>query len=455
MKEGFAPLESGAVRVYTCGPTVYSRQHIGNLRTYVFSDLLVRGLRMFGFEVKQVINITDVGHLTDDSDDGEDKMEQAAAASGETAWDVAERWTTIFREDLAKMNIGEPAIWCKATDHIAEQIEMIEKLEGKGFIYTTDDGVYFDTAKDPHYGELARLDIESQQSQDRIEGASQKRNRGDFALWKKSPEDGPRRQMEWDSPWGRGFPGWHIECSAMSTKYLGEQFDIHTGGVDHVPVHHPNEIAQSENALGVRPWVRFWLHGGWLMFDGEKMSKSKGGILALDELEERGIEPLAYRYFLLNGHYRQQLSFNDEGIEGAKTAYRRLHRRAAEIRQADDSAGGDRVAGFRERFVEAISDDLNAPRALAVTWEVVRSDVLGSREKAGLLAEFDQVLGLDLAQAEVAAGESDERIDALVRGRDEARAARDWARADEIRDQLQAEGIVLEDSPDGTRWHRA
>ncbi len=254
-KEEFAPLESGAVRVYTCGPTVYSRQHIGNLRTYVFSDLLVRGLRLFGFEVKQVINITDVGHLTDDSDDGEDKMEQAAAASGETAWDVAERWTTIFREDLAKMNIGEPAIWCKATDHIAEQIEMIEKLEGKGFIYTTDDGVYFDTAKDPHYGELARLDIESQQSQDRIEGASQKRNRGDFALWKKSPEDGPRRQMEWDSPWGRGFPGWHIECSAMSTKYLGEQFDIHTGGVDHVPIHHPNEIAQSENALGVRPWV--------------------------------------------------------------------------------------------------------------------------------------------------------------------------------------------------------
>ncbi len=451
-KDPFVAIDGNRVRMYTCGPTVYSRQHIGNMRTYVFADLVVRSLRYFGYEVQQVINITDVGHLTDDADDGEDKMERAAQAAGETAWDIADKWTKLFQSDLAQLNVGEPSVWCKATDHIPEQIAMIEQLEEKGFIYTTDDGVYFDTSKDPGYGELARLDLEAQRSQERIEQVSQKRNRADFALWKFSPE-GSGRQMEWDSPWGRGFPGWHIECSAMSVKYLGDTFDIHTGGIDHVPVHHPNEIAQSEAALGVRPWVRFWLHGGWLLFEGQKMSKSSGGILALDELAERGIEPMVYRYFLLSGHYRQQLSFNDEGLEGAKAAYKRLYRRAAELRESDESRGAPLLDEVRERFRGALADDLNAPRALAVVWEVVRNDELGAVEKSTLLAEFDAVLGLDLANAKLEGG-GDERIDALVRERDESRAAKNWARADEIRDELAAEGIVIEDSPDGTRWHR-
>jgi len=307
-KEPFAPLEPGRVRIYSCGPTVYNRQHLGNLRTYLFPDLLNRTLRYFGYPVRHVINITDVGHLTSDADSGDDKMEKAARETQTSAWEIAAKWTAVFRADLAKLHFREPDVWCKATDHIPQQIEMIRALEAKGFTYRTGDGIYFDTAKDPHYGELARLDLAAQAASGRIEHASEKRNPSDFALWKLSPPSA-QRQMEWDSPWGRGFPGWHIECSAMSVEYLGKTFDIHTGGADHIPVHHPNEIAQSENALGVRPWVRYWMHTGWLMFEGEKISKSTGGsVLNLDELIAKGFEPLAFRYFALGGHYRQQLT---------------------------------------------------------------------------------------------------------------------------------------------------
>ncbi len=453
-RERFEPLDPAQVGVYSCGPTVYSHQHLGNMRAYVFADLLKRTLRWFGWEVRHVINITDVGHLTDDADEGEDKMEVAARRSGESAWDVAERWTAIFKRDLERLRVLEPDVWCRATDHIDEQIEMIRRLEARGFTYVTADGVYFDVSKDPGYGELARLRLDEQAPGERIEHADVKRNRADFALWKLSPADGAQRQMEWDSPWGRGFPGWHIECSAMSTRYLGEQFDIHTGGVDHIPVHHTNEIAQSENALEVRPWVRFWMHGGWLMFNDEKMSKSRGSVRTLDDLIADGVDPGAFRFFLLGAHYRQQMSFTDEALQGARTAHARLLRRAAELRASEDSRGAEHVEGYRERFREALADDLNAPRALAVVWEVVRSGELGDVQKHELLSDLDEVLGLGLADAELPEGESDARIDGLVRERDEARAARDFARADALRDQLQAEGIVLEDSPDGTRWRR-
>ncbi len=259
-KERFEPLDPGLVRIYSCGPTVGGRQHVGNMRPYLFADLLTRTLRFAGYRVRHVIHITDVGHLTDDADAGEDKVEQAAREGGLSAWDVAEKWTHLYKQDLAKLRVREPDVWCKATDHIPEQIDMIRKLEEKGFTYRTSDGIYFDTSKDPNYGRLARLDLEAQQSGERIARATEKRNPVDFALWKFSPAEGPRRQMEWESPWGVGFPGWHIECSAMSSKYLGVPFDIHTGGVDHLPVHHPNEIAQSEIAFDVRPWVRFWMH---------------------------------------------------------------------------------------------------------------------------------------------------------------------------------------------------
>jgi cysteinyl-tRNA synthetase len=454
-KQRFEPLEPGQAGIYSCGPTVYYRQHLGNMRAYLFADLLRRSLEAFGYRVRHVINITDVGHLTDDADFGDDKMEKAARDQGLSAWDVAEKWTRIFQEDLEKLNVEPPHVWCKATDHIDEQIEMVRTLEQKGYTYRTTDGVYFDVTKDPHYGELSRLDLEAQRSGERIDRADEKHHPADFALWKFSPTDGPRRQMQWESPWGAGFPGWHLECSAMSSKYLGVPFDIHTGGVDHIPVHHTNEIAQSEAVFEVRPWVRWWLHEEWLMFEGEKLSKSTGGILSLSDLEADGIEPLAFRLFFLSAHYRQQQSYSSDAIEGARASYQRLVRHAIELRGAEDRNGAEALAGYRERFRDAIGDDLNAPQALAVLWEVLRSGELGGVEKWTLVLEFDRVLGLGLEQARLDAPEVDERIEALIREREAARVARDWARADEIRDQLRDEGIALEDSSRGTTWRRA
>jgi len=453
-KEPFVPLQAGPVRIYSCGPTVYSRQHLGNMRPYVFADLLNRSLRYLGYDVKHVINITDVGHLTSDADVGEDKMEKAARERRLSAREIADEITRIFQADLVKLNCRPPDVWSKATDYIPEQIAMIRTLEEKGYTYRTSDGIYFDTSKDPHYGELARLDLAAQETQARIEGASEKRNAADFALWKLSAP-GERREMEWESPWGRGFPGWHIECSAMSVKHLGERFDIHTGGIDHIPVHHPNEIAQSEAALGVRPWVPYWLHGGWLMFDGAKLSKSTGGsALNLDTLGEVGIAPLGYRYFLLGGHYRQQLSFSEDAIRGAQASRERLLRHAIELRDDASSHGAGEMDAVRARFRAALADDLNAPRALAVAWEVVRSDALGGREKWALLREFDGVLALGLAEAEAPVQEVDAEIDALVAERDRARAAKNWKRADEIRAELARRGVTLVDSPQGSRWTR-
>ncbi len=455
-KEVFRPLSGNQARVYSCGPTVYSRQHLGNLRTYVFADLLNRGLRFFGFDVRHVINITDVGHLTGDVDSGEDKLEKAAREQKLSAWEIAAHWTRVFQEDLAKLHCRPPDLWCKATDHIPEQIELIEKLETKGFTYRIADGVYFDVSKDPHYGELSRIDLAAQAAGERIEGAIEKRNAADFALWKLSDPKGPPRQMEWDSPWGRGFPGWHIECSAMSVKHLGLHFDIHSGGIDHIPVHHPNEIAQTENALDARPWVRFWIHGGWLLNDSAKISKSTGGsVLNLDELIASGFDPLAFRYFLLGGHYRQQLSYSDDAIKGAQIAYKRLLRHAQELRDDPTSSGAAEAESLRARFREAVGDDLNAPRALAVVWEAARSDALGGREKHALLCEWDAFLGLGLADAQAPAQESDTELDALVAERDAARAAKNWTRSDEIRNLLKDRGIVIEDSPQGSRWRRA
>ena len=451
-KQLFEPLEPGLVRIYSCGPTVYSHQHIGNMRPYVFADVLKRTLLYLGYQVRHVINITDVGHLQSDADTGEDKMELAAREEGASIWEIADRYTKLFQDDVARLNVLEPDVWSKATDHISEQIAMIEALERKGFTYATADGIYFDTSKDPSYPQLGGLDTDAGQSQERIAGTTDKRNSADFALWKLSPPD-QQRQMEWQSPWGKGFPGWHIECSAMSTKYLGERFDIHTGGIDHLPVHHPNEIAQSENALGVRPWVRFWLHNGWLMSGEKKISKSTGGLLTLDELGEEGIEPLSFRFFYLGAVYRQQVNFSLAAVKNAQNAYQRLLRHAAELRRAGD--GAEPPGELRARFRAAISDDLNTPQALAVTWDVVRSPALADAQKWALLRDFDQVLGLDLAEAGLAEVEVDERIEGLIRQREESRAARDFARADQIRDELAAEGVILEDSPEGTTWHRA
>jgi cysteinyl-tRNA synthetase len=455
-KERFEPLRDGEVRIYSCGPTVYSHQHLGNMRPYTFADVLTRMFRYNGLRVRHVINITDVGHLTDDAtDSGEDKMEMAARSSGLSAEQVAEKFTRQFKEDLQKLNVREPDVWCKATEHVPEQIEMVKTLEEKGLTYRTSDGIYFDTSKDPHYGELARLVLEEQQVGERVAHAEEKRNPQDFALWKFSPTDGPRRQMEWESPWGTGFPGWHVECSAMSSKYLAVPFDIHTGGQEHVGVHHTNEIAQAENCFEVRPWVRYWLHHEWILFEGAKISKSTGGLMTVSDLEANGVEPLAYRTFLLSAHYRQQQAFSDSAIQGAQSSYRRLVRHAVELREATDRRGADAMDGFRDRFRGAINDDLNAPQALAVLWDVIRSADLGGVEKWELVREFDSVLGLDLEEAKLEVVEVDVEIEALIREREEARRSKNFARADEIRDQLVERGIVLEDVQGGTRWRRA
>jgi cysteinyl-tRNA synthetase len=441
--------------MYTCGPTVYAPQHIGNLRSQLFADLLKRTLRFEGYRVTHVINVTDVGHLTDDADSGEDKMEAAARRAGRRAEDIARQYTDQWRRDRARVNCLEPEVLCRATEHVPEQIAMIRQLEAKGFAYRIDDGIYFDVSRFPRYAELARLDLDQATGESRIGEVSGKRHPADFALWKFAPP-GVKRQQEWDSPWGRGFPGWHIECSAMSVKYLGTTFDIHTGGVDHVKVHHTNEIAQSEAALGVHPWVQVWMHHEFLTFEREKMAKSAGNIVVLDDLVARGISPLGYRYFFLQAHYRQRQSCQDEALAAAERGYRRLVNQARETRQAEGTADPDRTGPWMARFRAVLEDDLNAPRALALAWEVTRDQSLGPAERRALLGEFDRVLGLDLATAEPAEApaESDPRIDELVGRREDARRRRDWAEADRIRAALGAEGVVIEDRPQGPRWRR-
>ncbi len=455
-KEAFTPLDPGHVRMYSCGPTVYSAQHIGNLRPYLFADLLRRVLEADGYRVTHVINITDVGHLTDDADAGEDKMELAARRSGRSAVEIAQQYTRQWQDDCRRVGCLEAHVLCKATEHIAEQIALARRLEERGYTYRIEDGLYFDTSKFPRYAEFARLDLSGQEAGARIGDVPGKRNPADFALWKFAAP-GVRRQQEWDSPWGRGFPGWHLECSAMSSEYLGKTFDIHTGGVDHIAVHHTNEIAQSECAWDVHPWVNVWMHEEFLGFRGEKMAKATGNIYVLDDLVERGIEPLAYRYFFLQAHYRQQQTFTDEAIEAAATGYDRLVGQAADVRETPGEPDPAKLASFRDRFVAALRDDLNAPQALAVTWEVARSRDLAPAERWALLAEFDAVLGLDLARAvpRTQLQESDPRIDARVADRERARRDRDFAEADRIRDALAAEGITIEDTQDGPRWRRA
>jgi cysteinyl-tRNA synthetase len=450
----FEPIEPGHARIYSCGPTVYSPQHIGNMRPYLFADLLKRALLARGLRVTHVVNITDVGHLTDDADEGEDKMELAARRSGRRAQDIAQEYTRQFLGDLERLNWIPPTVLCRASEHIPEQIEMIRKLEEKGVTYRLPDGLYFDTSRFPRYADFARLDLEQQVGGKRIGEVEGKRHPADFALWK-LPEPGVRRQQEWDSPWGRGFPGWHIECSAMSTRYLGAPFDIHTGGVEHVGVHHTNEIAQSETALDVHPWVKIWMHEDWLVFDGEKMAKSKGNIYVLQDLVDKGWRPLSFRYFFLQAHYRKQQNVNDEALAAADRGYRRLLTRTLELREAPADADPQDAAEVRDAFWSAAWDDLNAPRALAVATETARDERLSPALRRALLADFDRWLGLDLLSAPVdEPEESDPAIDARLQAREEARRARHWAEADRIRDELAAEGIVIEDTPEGPRWKR-
>lgn len=438
----FTPLSPPNVGLYACGPTVYNYAHIGNLRTYLFEDVLRRVLEFNSYEVRHVTNITDVGHLTSDADVGEDKMEEGSKRTGKSAWEIADLYTQTFKDDLRLLNILEPTIWCRATDHIQEQIEFIKCIEAKGFTYCTSDGIYFDTSRIQDYGYLARLDVEGLQAGARVDIA-EKRNPTDFALWKFSPS-GQKRQMEWDSPWGVGFPGWHIECSAMSAKYLGIFFDIHCGGEDHIPVHHTNEIAQTQACHGTN-LANFWLHGYFLQLNDTKMAKSSGEFLRLQTLIERGYEPLIYRYFCLNAHYRAKQNFTWESLDGAAKAFNRLRTLNYEWGQV-----GTPDEKYVERFITHINNDLNMPRALALSWELTKSDMPASTKKA-TLCKFDEVLGLGLAEWTPSEEVVPDAIIALAEQRQQARTEKRWQDADALREQIITAGYVVSDTPQGPR----
>jgi len=441
----FEPLHPGEVGLYTCGPTVWDYAHIGNLRTYIFEDILRRTLELNGYSVKHVMNITDVGHLTSDADTGEDKMEKGSRLVGKSAWEIADYYRRVFQDDLRRLNILEPDIWCKATDHIPEQIEFIKGIEVKGFTYRTSDGIYFDTSRLPDYGHLARLDIEGLQAGSRVE-MGEKRHSTDFALWKFSPP-GVKRQMEWDSPWGVGFPGWHIECSAMSSRYLGPFFDIHCGGEDHIPVHHTNEIAQTEALYGTR-LANFWMHGYFMTLGDQRMSKSLGVYLRLQEIIDRGYDPLAYRFFCLSAHYRARLNFTWESLDGAVKSLNRLRTFCYEWGQP-----GSVNEEYADLFSTHINNDLNMPRALALTWDLVKSELPNSAKKATLLM-YDQVLGLNLAEWKPIEEVIPVDVMILVEQRQQARREKRWQEADALRAQAVELGYEIEDTPQGTRMKK-
>ena len=462
----FRPTRPGHVGMYSCGPTVYADQHIGNMRTYVFADTLKRALMFKGMTVRHVMNITDVGHLTSDADSGDDKLEVAARREHRSAWEIAADYTADFKTDLGRLRIIEPDVWCKATDHIQHMIDFAAALDDKGWCYQIPAGLYFDASKDDSYGELARLGLAGQREGARVEVVEGKRGGSDFAVWRTSAP-GENRQMEWDSPWGRGAPGWHLECSVMSIEYLGRHFDIHTGGVDHIPVHHTNEIAQSQAYLADgRPWVGWWLHGEFINLRGAKISKSTGGGVLVADLIDRGYHPLTYRYLLLQAHYRSQTEFSWDAMSGAKTGLRRLLDRFAAARQDADAAQaklGQAATRHLAAFDQAICDDLGTPKALAVVAAAARDDSLDDAELTVLAARFDEVLGigltdltpadLDLAPggAQVSAAE----VEAIVIERSKARTQKDFTRSDQLRQRLAELGVIVDDHADGSsswRW---
>ena len=464
-KEEFVPVEPGRVRMYTCGPTVYNYAHIGNLRSYIFADILRRTLEYSGYEVPLVMNVTDVGHLTSDEDSGEDKMESQARNSGRDIWEIARYHEDEFFKDIAALKIEPPAVKCRATEHVEDMIALVKRLVENGHAYETDQAVYFDVTTFPKYTELSRQSLEDKltAARDEVQEDPDKRNAPDFALWFKAVGRFENHIMRWDSDWGVGFPGWHIECSAMSMKYLGETLDIHTGGEDHIWVHHPNEIAQSEGATG-KTFVRFWMHGAFLVVgdltNGEsedsetRMGKSEGNFLRLATLIDRGYDPLAYRYACLMAHYRTKLKFTWESMDAAAAGYDALRDFATRAAQIGGEEQGW-VDDYRKRFTDAIEDDLNMPQAMAVVADMVRE--ADKRREYGVLDalyDFDRVLGLDLQRSVGRATTIDSDVEEFIREREQARAEKNWARADEIRKQLTDRGIVLEDTPSGTLWRK-
>ncbi len=463
-KERVVPHDGKTLKMYSCGPTVYDYAHIGHFRAYVFVDVLRESLKAAGFRLKSVMNITDVGHLTDDADSGEDKIERKARKEGKTAWEIAEFYTEDFFRAMRLLNVSDPDIVCKATDHIREMEELAQKIIDNGFAYLTSDGIYFDTMKLPDYGKLAGTDFSGLMPGARVSVNPEKKNPRDFAIWKFTPP-GVRRQMEWVSEfripdsWAekasevavknpnvdfgsgkltvKGFPGWHIECTAMSTKYLGEFFDIHTGGVDHIPVHHTNEIAQAEGAFG-HDSVKYWLHNEFVMVNGEKMSKSKGNFITMSDILDRGFDPLALRYLFLTSHYRSQINFTWESLESAQNSLRSLRRIAQDLPESGENHDA------WSKFLSYLADDLDTPRAMAHVWETVRSDVPGRK---WFLMKVDGIFKLDLFREP----EVPDEVREMARERERLRKEKRWEEADRIRERIREMGYEVEDTPEGTR----
>ena len=453
-KEAFTPVKANLATMYTCGPTVYNYAHIGNMRAYIFMDLLRRSLKFSGFKIKTVLNITDVGHLLSDADDGEDKMALAAKAQKKTPLEIADYYTKVFFDDCARLNIGRPEVVAKATDYIKEMIDYVVDLMDKGFAYEIDDGIYFDVSKFPEYGKLSRLKLDSQQTGARVAINNQKRNGADFALWKKAE---PNHIMQWQSPWGMGYPGWHIECSAMGRKFFGKVLDIHTGGVDHIPVHHENEIAQSEAREGCKT-VNYWMHGAFMLVDGGKMSKSLGNVYTITNLIDKGYSPLAYRYFCLNAHYKKELNFTFEGLDAAQTALNRLHAKCYEHKVGTAKTDKELLAKYVDDFTNAVKDDVNIPLALGIVWTMLKQ--AASQDIYKLVLEFDKVLGLDLSLVQPPKDENpqDDLPDEVVKilaARHTARKNKNWAESDRLRDLILECGYVVKDTADGYTVNKA
>jgi cysteinyl-tRNA synthetase len=447
-KEEFNPIESGKVKIYTCGPTVYNYAHIGNLRAYIFADLLRRMFELNKYEVIHAVNITDVGHLTSDEDEGEDKLALGAKREKKTVWEIAKYYENAFFSDLKEMNIKKPNITPRATEHIKEMIELIQKIEKKGYTYEAEGNIYFDTAKLSDYGKLIGGRPKEEDAQSRVEIDKHKKNKSDFVLWF-TRHKYKNHEMEWDSPWGKGFPGWHIECSAMSCKHLGEHFDVHTGGIDHVPVHHTNEIAQSEAALGHK-WVNYWMHNEFLvMSENEKMSKSKDGFLTLKVLKEKGYTPEEYRYFLLGTHYRKKIMYSKDAMDTAKNSLQRLKNKVRELTKTSTKAQELEKEKYEKqlnKFKENLNDDLNTPKALATLFETLD---LNTNEKTKLEAiqKFEEALGLKIIEEQQ---DLPQEILKLQKQRDEARRNKDFQKSDELRDLLKEKGYKVLDSKQGS-----
>ena len=452
--QDFNPITDGIVKMYTCGPTVYNYAHIGNLRAFIFDDVLRRTLEFFDYKVEHVMNITDVGHLTDDADDGEDKMIKTSKESGKSPWDIAKFYTNSFFSDTSKLNIKKPTTVCAATDHIQDMINLIKKIEENGFTYNAGGNVYFDTQKFKKYGELALLDKQEENDISRTEIDSNKKHKRDFVLWfTKSKFE--NQIMIWDSPWGKGYPGWHIECSALSIKYLGEQFDIHCGGIDHIPVHHTNEIAQAEAATG-KKWVNYWLHNEFLVMTQGKMSKSKGNFITLQTLIDDNYDPLDFRYLCLGAHYRSQLKFSIEALESARASRISLFEKIIYIKSNINETNTSKIDinSYLKSFKESISNDLNTPKALADVWGVVKNTELSNNDKIAILEKMDSVIGLGFNTIDEVKDELEDDLLNLIKEREISRENKDYKRSDEIRDLLLEKGIIIKDSPKGTVWHR-